>query len=101
MHDRLRDAGVQLYFNYLPELITDLSGQYSNYTTVQPCFDSLLYQIQHINETVIGLPPNLEVHVLWCLPMLALVLWECLLDDFAYCLIGLKNSSKCCWVHSW
>ena len=62
MCDRLRDAGVQLFYNYLPELITDLSGQYSDYTTVQPCFDSLLYQIEHINETVIGLPPNMEVH---------------------------------------
>lgn len=64
MYGRMRDEGIQLYYNYLPELITDLSGQYSNYTTVQPCFDSLLYQMQHINQTVIGLPPNLEVCLL-------------------------------------
>lgn len=68
MYDRLRRSGIQLFYNYLPELITDLSGQYSNYTIVAPCFDSLLYQIEHINETVIGLPPNMEVHVLSCLP---------------------------------
>lgn len=61
MLDRLRAEGIQLFYNYLPGLIADLSGQYSNYTDVSPCFDSLLYQIQHINETVIGLPPNMEV----------------------------------------
>lgn len=61
MHDRLRAEGIQLFYNRLPGLITDLSGQYNNYTAVSPCFDSLLYQIEHINETVIGLPPNMEV----------------------------------------
>lgn len=61
MHDRLRAEGIQLFYNYLPGLIADLSGQYNNYTAVSPCFDSLLYQIEHINETVIGLPPNMEV----------------------------------------
>ena len=63
VHDRLRSAANQLSGTNLPSLITDLSGQYTGYTTVQPCFDGLLYQIQHINQTVIALPPNLEVHV--------------------------------------
>ena len=69
MHYRLRDAGIQLRNTDLPPLITDLSGQYSGYTTVQPCFDSLLYQMRHINETVIALPPAMEVHLLASLPV--------------------------------
>lgn len=58
---RLKNWATQLSGTDLPPLITDLSGQYSGYTGVQPCFDSLLYQMQHINETVIALPPAMQV----------------------------------------
>lgn len=72
VHNRLRTAGTQLTGTELPPLITELSGQYSGYSGVQPCFDTLLYQMQHINQTVIALPPAMQVcsHAFLC--------WTCL-----------------------
>lgn len=58
---RLQTEALKLYYQNLPGLIFNLNGQYSGYTTVQPCFDTLLYQIDHINETVIALPPAMAV----------------------------------------
>ena len=60
---RLRDTAYDGYYHRLPFLITDLSGQYDNYTAVEPCMDSFLYRIEHINETVIALPPAVEVSI--------------------------------------
>ncbi|DBB04425.1 TPA: hypothetical protein ACH3X1_012907 [Trebouxia sp. C0004] len=57
----LQSDASELYYHRLPFLITDLTGQFTGYTSVQPCMDMLLYQIEHINETVIALPPAVEV----------------------------------------
>ncbi|KAL3142107.1 hypothetical protein ABBQ32_004725 [Trebouxia sp. C0010 RCD-2024] len=57
----LKNAGIQLSNTDLPPLIPELSGQYSGYNGVQPCFDTMLYQMQHINETVIALPRAMQV----------------------------------------
>jgi hypothetical protein len=48
----------------MPYLIADLNAQNSGYTATQPCMDTLLYQIEHINETVIALPPAMSVKFL-------------------------------------
>ena len=58
----LQSDASELYYHRLPFLITDLTGQSTGYTAVQPCMDTLLYQIEHINETVIALPPAVEVN---------------------------------------
>lgn len=58
---RLYSDAYDLFWHQLPYLIADLSGQYSGYTATQPCLDTLLYQIEHINETVIALPPAMTV----------------------------------------
>ena len=62
-----------LYYHQLPFLIRDLSQQSTNYTATQPCMDTFLYQIEHINETVIALPPAAEVccFVFPCTPVQA------------------------------
>ena len=57
----MQNEALKLYYQNLPGLIVNLNGQYSGYTTVQPCFDTLLYQIDHINETVIALPASMAV----------------------------------------
>jgi len=59
----LRADAFELYWHQLPYLITDLTGQSSGYTATQPCMDTLLYQIEHINETVIALPAAMSVRV--------------------------------------
>ena len=51
----------ELYWHRLPFLITDLTSQSTGYTAMQPCMDTLLYQIEHINQTVIALPPAMSV----------------------------------------
>ena len=58
---RLYSDAYDLFWHQLPYLIADLSGQYSGYTATQPCLDTLLYQIEHINETVIALPAAMTV----------------------------------------
>ncbi|DBA78043.1 TPA: hypothetical protein ACH3X2_008019 [Trebouxia sp. C0005] len=52
----LMSTAWELYWHQLPFLITDLTSQATGYTTTQPCMDTLLYQIEHINQTVIALP---------------------------------------------
>lgn len=69
---RLKNAGIQLSNTDLPPLIPELSGQYSGYNGVQPCFDTMLYQMQHINETVIALPRAMQVQLLSSLPAAAI-----------------------------
>ena len=58
---RLRTEAYDGYYHYLPFLITDLNAQPTGYATAEPCMDSFLYQIEHINETVIALPPQMTV----------------------------------------
>ncbi|KAL0048626.1 hypothetical protein WJX82_007262 [Trebouxia sp. C0006] len=52
----LVSTAYELYWHRLPFLITDLTSQSTGYTATQPCMDTLLYQIEHINQTVIALP---------------------------------------------
>ena len=94
MHGRLRDVGTQLSGTDLPPLITDLSGQYSGYTDVQPCFDSLLYQMQHINETVIALPPAMQV---WILSSIAVLPVACVFSKLLFqTLSSSEVTERCC-----
>ena len=58
---RLRIEAYNGFYHYLPFLITDLNAQPMGYATAEPCMDSFLYQIEHINETVIALPPQMAV----------------------------------------
>lgn len=61
---RLMSTAYELYWHRLPFLITDLTSQSTGYTTTQPCMDTLLYQIEHINQTVIALPSAMSVRPL-------------------------------------
>ena len=58
---RLVSTAYELYWHRLPFLITDLTSQSTGYTATQPCMDTLLYQIEHINQTVIALPSVMSV----------------------------------------
>ena len=58
---RLMSTAWELYWHRLPFLITDLTSQSTGYIATQPCMDTLLYQIEHINQTVIALPPAMSV----------------------------------------
>ena len=58
---RLRSEAYEGRYHHLPFLVTDLAAQPEGYATAEPCMDSFLYQIEHINETVIALPPAMAV----------------------------------------